>query len=47
MSDSYKFGLPIDLAPCLGLCDVYFLLQGLLNGAVTCDFWEGNIVQIS
>ena len=31
MSDFYGFGLPVNLAPCLGSWNVYFLLQGIYS----------------
>ena len=46
MSDFYWFGLPVNLAPCLGSWDVYFLLQGLLNGG-NLGFFRGIFLQIS
>ena len=46
MSDFYWFSLPVNLAPCLGSWDVYFLLQGLLNGG-NLGFFRGKYLQIS
>ena len=46
MSDFYWFGLLVNLAPSLGSWDVYFLLQGLLNGG-NLEFFRGKYLQIS